>query len=60
MSESRENTAVNAAILCLADCLCDVRNEAGQCGRNVYDVKSQPFFFLLLFIGKERTNMAAL
>ena len=51
--ESRENTAVRTAIVCLA--VCGVMGKASVCGRSVHDIISQSF---LLFMGEEETNMA--
>ena len=41
MFESRENTAVSAAVLCL-DCIFDVMNKAGMSGTSAYYVKGLP------------------
>ena len=55
MSESHENTTVNAAILCLSVCVSDIMNKASTCDRSVYYIKQQPFLF---FVDKEQTSMA--
>ena len=39
---------MSAAILCLAICVCDVRNKAGTWGTSVFYVMSQAFFFFSL------------
>ena len=43
---------MNGAIVCLV--VCGVMNKASMCGTSVCDIMS-----LLVFIGKEQTNMAA-
>ena len=43
-SISRENTALGAAILCLAVCMCDVMNKVSMCGTSVCYVLSKLFF----------------
>ena len=54
MFESRENTVVGSAILCLALCVCsDVMNKAGMRGTKVYYITKELF---LLFTGKEPTK----
>lgn len=45
--ESHANTAVIAAILCLAVWVCDIVNKASVCGTCVYDVTRQLFWALL-------------
>ena len=45
---------MNAAIWCVAVCVCDITNNEGMCGRSVHYVIRQLF---LLFIGKEQTRM---
>ena len=56
-SERHEKTATGAAILCLTVCGCDVMNNASvRC--TVMPTMSQANL-LLIFIGKEWTNMAA-
>ena len=45
MSENDTNTAVSAAILCLAFCAYDImKEEVAICSRSVYYIMSQPFF----------------
>ena len=66
--------AVNAAILCLAVCVCDL-NKAGLCGSSAQYVVSQPFSSSFCFkavlcvcvcgkedcvCGKEEVNMVVL
>ena len=57
-SASRKNTAVSAAV---AVCASDVMSKAVVWGTRVFDVIRQLFCFgLIAFIGKERSNMAAI
>ena len=44
-TESRQDTAVTAAMLCLTVCVRDVMSTMDVCGISVDYVKSQPFFF---------------
>ena len=55
--KSRKDTIVNAAILCLTVCVCDVMSKAGMCSRSAHYVMSQPSLF---FLCEERASMAAL
>ena len=47
--------AMNAAILCLAVCICDVVNMASMCSRSVSYIMKQPFSALRL----QRENQGA-
>ena len=40
----KQTAIIGAAILCLAACVCDVMNEAGTFGTNVYCFMNQAFF----------------
>ena len=53
MFESRENTALSAAILYLAVCVCGVMNKAGIFDISVHCVMTNLF---LLFIGKKKKS----
>ena len=56
-SNAAQNTAVRAAVLSLAICVCDVINEAGR--RCKECTLRHETIFILLFIGKATANMAA-
>ena len=50
---------MSASVLCLAFLVYDVMNKVGTCGRSI-NYAMILFLFFLLFIGRERTDMAAL
>ena len=49
--ESRENTAVGVAVLCLAVCVCSVMNKVGMFDTSVFYLhRKQTCFFLFCFV----------